>query len=109
MILVGRTVKKTTTKKKTLSPTWNEPFDFKVDSARERNIFKPRLSGQSDTSTAAKLTNRGRLWFTVMNQFGQTANLISGLNCLLYDLQSVHIGTYSTCLGINSRWHDLYR
>ena len=39
MILVGRTVKKTTTKKKTLSPTWNEPFDFKVDSARERNIF----------------------------------------------------------------------
>ena len=97
-------MKKTTTKKKTLSPTWNEPFDFKVDSARERNLFKPRLTGQCDTSTVVELTNRGRLWFTVMNQFGQTAKLIFGLNCLLYDLQSVHIGTYSTCIGINNHW-----
>merc|ERR1711970_539752 len=46
LVQVGRTVKKTTTKKKTLSPTWNEPFDFKVDSARES--IKIRIWDEDD-------------------------------------------------------------
>jgi hypothetical protein len=45
-VQVGKHHKNTTTKKETLDPTWNESFDFKVESARES--IKIRIWDEDD-------------------------------------------------------------
>lgn len=46
LVQVGKNIKRTGTRKRTLAPIWNENFEFKVDSARES--IKIRLWDEDD-------------------------------------------------------------
>jgi Ca2+-dependent lipid-binding protein len=46
LVQVGKIIKRTSVKKNTLAPSWNENFEFKVDSARES--IKIRMWDEDD-------------------------------------------------------------
>ena len=56
LVQVGKNIKRTGTRKRTLAPTWNEHFDFKVDSARES--IKIRMWDEDD-DLRARLKGKG--------------------------------------------------